>query len=165
MRREILTPILLLSLTLTFATVACTLPNQPIVIVTATPSPLPVTPSVTPRPVTATPVPTETPVPTATAAPNVALAQADSSLRNGDYDAAVAVYQSILSRPLLSVDPQLRANAAMGLGTGALREGKFADAVSSLDDFIQTHPTDIRLPQAYFLRGDAYLGLSQWSNA
>src|SRR5258708_5919138 len=164
-------PVLLFTLTLIFATLACTLPNQPIIVVTATPSPLPVTPSVTPRPVTATPVPTatpipsDTPVPSPTSAPNIALAQADSSLRNGDYDAAVAVYQSILGRPLLSVDPQLRANASLGLGTAALRTGKFADAVAALSDFIQTYPTDIRLPQAYFLRGDSYLGLSQWSNA
>src|SRR5579871_475772 len=159
MRRETHFPLLLFTLTLTLATVACTLPNQPIVVVTATPSPLPVTPSATPRPVTATPVPTDTPVPTPTAAPNVALAQADSSLRNGDYDAAVAVYQAILGRPLLSVDPQLRANASLGLGTAALRTGRFADAATALSDFIQTYPTEIRLAQAYFLRGDAYLGL------
>src|SRR5207244_1557848 len=45
------------------------------------------------------------------------------------------------------------------------REGKFADAVAALTDFIQTYPTDTRLAQSYFMRGDAYLALDQWDNA
>ena len=116
-------------------------------------------------PATAAPAGTITPLPTATRAPNVALAQADAALRNGDYDTAVQTYQAILTRPILSVEPKLRSNASLGLGTAALREGKFDDAVTALNDFIQTYPLDVRLPQAYFLRGDAYLGLSRWTDA
>ncbi|MEP7286599.1 MAG: tetratricopeptide repeat protein [Chloroflexota bacterium] len=154
--------VLLSALALACATIACTLPNQGVIVVTATASRIP---NATAVPVTASPVLTSTPAPTATSAPNVALAQADSALRNGDYDAAVTTYQSILSRPLLSVDPRLRSSASIGLGTAALREGKFADAVTALTDFIKTYPLDVRYSQAYFLRGDAYLGLAQWANA
>src|SRR4051812_4706235 len=162
--------LLFIVLALSSAVLACNLPNQNVIVVTATASLAPGQPSPTllitlaaaaptnpSAPTTPTPIPSATGVPTATAAPNVAIAEADSALRNGDYDAAVQIYRSILDRPLLSVDPKLRSNASLGLGTGALREGKFKDAVAALADLIQTYPTDIRLPQAYFLRGDAYL--------
>jgi soluble lytic murein transglycosylase len=169
MRQKFQMPFILLAVvTLALAILACALPGQGPIVVTATPSPsVLIIGSPTKSGSTAAPTmpPTKTPVPTATAAPNVALAQADSALRNGDYDAAVATYQSILSRPILSVDPILRANASLGLGTAALREGKFDDSVKALGDFIQTYPEDLRLPQAYFLRGDAELGLEQWTNA
>jgi soluble lytic murein transglycosylase len=152
-------------LAMVVAMLACSLPGQNVIVVTATPSQPPVTPSLTPIPATATSIPTATPIPTPTTAPNVAIGQANTSLHNGDYMTAVKVYQSILSQPVLSIDPRLRADASIGLGTAALREGKFADAVTALSDFIQTYPTDKRLAQAYFLRGDAYMGLEQWADA
>jgi soluble lytic murein transglycosylase len=167
-------PLLFLAGAALFASsIACTLTGQPNqIVVTATPSPAVFAPSptvtnnvtATSAP-TGTPVPTATPAPTATAAPNVALAQADAALRNGDYESAVTTYQSILQRPTNLVDPSLRSSASIGLGTAALREGKFDDAVIALSDFIQTYTSDSRLPQAYFLRGDAYLGISQWELA
>jgi soluble lytic murein transglycosylase len=134
-------------------------------IVTATPSFTP-----TAIPATATPIPptatyTPTPLPTATVVPKTAVDQANAALRNGDYASAVKVYRSVLDQPLLSVDPVLRASASFSAGNAALREGLFADAVTILSDFIQTYPADGRLPQAYFLRGDAYLGTSQWQPA
>ena len=169
MRLKFQLPVILLAvLALALAILACALPGQETIVVTATPSPsVSISGSPTSSGPTAVPTlaPTKTPIPTATAAPNVALAQADAALRAGDYDAAVATYQSILSRPILSVDPNLRANASLGLGTAALREGKFDDAVTALSDFIQTYPNELRLPQAYFLRGDAELGLNQWTDA
>jgi soluble lytic murein transglycosylase len=51
------------------------------------------------------------------------------------------------------------------LGQSALREGLFADAVSALTLLIETYPDSKRAALARFLRGDAYLGLSQWANA
>src|SRR5436190_18014 len=150
---------------LAITTLACTLPGRAVIVVTATPSVVAVTPSVTPIPATPTPIPTSTPLPTPTTAPNVAIAQANTALHNGDYDSAVTIYRSILDRPMLSVDPRLRADASIGLGTAALREGKFADAVTALTDFIQTYNGDVRLPQAYFLRGDSYMGLEEWATA
>ena len=142
-------------------TLACTLPGQNFLVLTATPKPT--LPPITSPPPTVTPSPS--PIPTATTAPNIAISQADAALRNGDYDSAVAIYRSILDQPILSVDPRLRADASIGNGTAALREGLFKDAVTALGDFIQTYPTDSRLAQAYFLRGDAYMGLAQWESA
>src|SRR5258708_5934724 len=152
------------------AVLACSLPGQGIIVVTATASPGPNAPT---RPFitalasgapTAAPA-TITPIPSPTPAANIAVAQADSALRNGDYDSAVTTYQSILARPLLSVDPKLRADASMGLGTADLRAGSFDDAVKALSDFITTYASDTRVPQAIFSRGDALLGLSRWNDA
>src|SRR5258708_39566088 len=76
------------------AVVACSLPGQAIIVVTATASPgpqAPTRPSITaiaPGAPTAPPA-TITPVPTVTPPANVAVAQADSALRNGDYDSSV----------------------------------------------------------------------------
>src|SRR5260221_12313915 len=116
------------------AVVAFPFRGQAFIVVPATASPgpqAPTRPFITanaPGAPTAPPA-TITPVPTATPAANVAVAQADSALRNGDYDSAVTTYQSILARPVLSVDPQLRADASLGLGTADLRAGSFDDAV------------------------------------
>ncbi len=65
----------------------------------------------------------------------------------------------------LFCDPQLRADASIGLGTADLRAGSFDDAVKALSDFITTYGSDNRVPQAYFSRGDALLGLSRWNDA
>jgi soluble lytic murein transglycosylase len=59
----------------------------------------------------------------------------------------------------------MSANAALGLGRAALREGLFTDAVEALTLFINQFAQDARIAQVYFLRGDAYLGLSQWADA
>jgi len=163
------------------AALACSLSGQEVVVVTATASPragaglVPTIPVITAisstnnsspaKVATAITPPTITPIPSATPAANVALGQADSSLRNGDYDSAVTTYQSVLARPALSVDPKLRADASIGLGTADLRAGNFADAVTALSDFITAYSSDSRVPQAYFSRGDALLGLSRWQDA
>ena len=160
--------IFLCGLSLGGTTLGCALTGQGVVVVTATPSPGPASPTASPTILvftTPTKPPTATVLPTATIAPNVAVAQAESALRDGDFDSAVNTYQSILSRPQLAVDPKLRTDAALGLGTALLREGKFTDAVPALTNFISTYPADIRLPEAYFLRGDALLGNSQWADA
>ncbi len=149
-------------LSLAVVSAACNLTPAPQIVVTVTPNG-PAAP--TPAPVTPTPVPLPTSIPTPTPAPNVAIAQADTSLHNGDYDSAVRTYQTILVQPVLAVDPRLRADAMIGLGTAALREGKFNDAVTALNDFIRAYPAEARIARAYFLRGDAYMGLSQWSTA
>ena len=158
--------LLLCLISLLLAALACTAPTiQQTIIVTATPSPPPThpfTPTATPFP---TITPTPTPLPTATVVPQTAVDQANAALNNGDYQTAVKTYKAILDQPITSVDPQLRSAASFGAGVAALREGLFADAVSTLSDFISTYPSDNHFGQAYFLRGDAYLGVSQWQNA
>ncbi len=164
MRRNAL---LLCTLILIGASLACAAPilQAPVIVVTATASPAPspsARPTSTPAP---TITPTPTPLPTATVVPQTAVDQAGIALNNGDYQSAVNTYKSILDQPVGSVNPKLRAAASFGAGAAALREGLFADAVAALTDFLTTYPSDARAAQAYFLRGDAYLGTSQWANA
>ncbi len=131
-------------------------PQQPVYI-TVTPEPSPVGPTPTP---TLTPTPTIPPTPTI--APEVLLQVADQYLTNGYYENAVSTYQTIVDG---SANPDVGVAASFGLGRAALREGLFADAVNALSNFIAQYPADARVVRAYFLRGDAYMGLSQWEPA
>jgi soluble lytic murein transglycosylase len=131
---------------------------EPIVI-TATPA-VP-----TPVPMTTTPPPSPTPAPTPTVVPNVALRAAEQHLLNGEYESAVYTFQTVISQPAEEVEADVRAAAAFGLGEAALREGLFGEAVNALTLFLAQYPADSRVPWAYFLRGDALLGQSQWQAA
>jgi soluble lytic murein transglycosylase len=148
------------------AALACNAPAMPgVQVVTATPSETPTSIPATPTAIPPTFTPTIPPTPTPTIVPKTGVESASLSLRNGDYASAVKVYRSVLDQPTLGVDPMLRASASFGAGVAALREGLFTDAVTLLSEFIQTYPNDQRAAQAYFLRGDAYLGTSQWQPA
>ncbi len=150
------------ALVIALAASACNFATQPDpIIVTATPSNAALL-----DPATATvPYVTPTPpfVPTPTLPPDVAFADAEQALHNGDYVAAVAYFDAVLAQP--DADPSLRAAARYGLGEAALREGLFAQAADALSRFILENPGDARLAHATFLRGDAYLGLSEWQLA
>lgn len=138
---------------------ACSLTSpqpQEVIYITATPEGT-ATPNLPP---TETPFPTDPPPPTI--APDIVLRAADNYLLNGHYESAVLAYQDLLKQE--SPDA-VGASAAFGLGQAALREGMFADAVSGLTIFIERYPQDSRYAQAYFLRGDAYLGLAEWAAA
>lgn len=147
---------------------ACSFPGQQVIVITATASPaptqtrIPVTPSPVP---TATMPPTATPLPTETVVPQTAVDKATAALRNGDYQTAADAYNAILAQPITAVDPHLRSGAEFGAGVAALRQGEFADAVTYLSGYIQDYPTDPNVAQAYFLRGDAYMGASEWQPA
>ncbi|MCA9905877.1 MAG: tetratricopeptide repeat protein, partial [Anaerolineae bacterium] len=104
------------------------------------------------------------PTPTATLAPDVLLLSADRKLLNGYYEAAVGEYEQVLAQGEYAPG-DARGAAAFGLARAALREGLFADAANALTIFIEQFPQDARVSQAYFLRGDAFLGLSRWENA
>ncbi|MCB9453366.1 MAG: tetratricopeptide repeat protein [Anaerolineaceae bacterium] len=119
--------------------------------VTAAPTALPTLP------------PTATIPPTPTIPPEVSLQIADRYLVNGYFENAVGAYQTLLEQPGVPAD--VSATAAFNLGRSALREGLFDNAVTALTDFVTRYPQDSRAAQAYFLRGDAYLGLSRWAEA
>ncbi|MCC6615454.1 MAG: tetratricopeptide repeat protein [Anaerolineae bacterium] len=104
------------------------------------------------------------PTPTATLAPDALLQSADRKLLNGYYEAAVDQYQLVLAQGEYAPADE-RATAALGLGRSALREGLFEEAANALTIFVDQFPQDSRVAQAYFLRGDAFLGLSRWDNA
>jgi soluble lytic murein transglycosylase len=94
--------------------------------------------------------------------PRQLLDDADQLLRDGYFEEAVAAYQAILAQV---TEPSLRGEAAFKLGQTALKEGLFTTAVEALSLLITEVPTDPNIAQGYFLRGDAYLGLSQWQAA
>ncbi|MBN1964501.1 MAG: tetratricopeptide repeat protein, partial [Anaerolineae bacterium] len=104
-----------------------------------------------------------TPLPTVM--PDAALQTAREYLHNGDYAHAVATFQSVLVQPPESYPADVRAASAYGLGEAALREGLFDQALTALTEFLAQFPADARVPWAYFLRGDALLGLGQWQAA
>lgn len=106
--------------------------------------------------------------PTATSAPTIApeilLQAADTQLLNGYFENAVFNYRAILDQGTAAPD-YLRAAAAFNLGQAALREGLFNDGVQALTTLLTQFPQDSRAAQAYFLRGDAYLGIGDWQAA
>ncbi len=133
--------------------------QSPVIVVTATPSnPALLTPATVPY---VTPTPHI--VPTPTLPPRQAFSDAERALHNGDYVTAVSYFDAVLMQP--DADPALRASATYGLGEAALREGLFDRAAEALSRFIAQYPDDPRLAHATFLRGDAYLGLSEWQLA
>ncbi|RPI95656.1 MAG: outer membrane protein assembly factor BamD, partial [Chloroflexi bacterium] len=144
------------------AALACNAAQDPKpIVVTATPSnealfnpSTPTLPYITPTPQI---------VPTATLPPQVAFQDAESALRNGDYETAVTFFEAVIVQT--DADPELRAGAMYGQGEAALREGLYSQAVEALTAFIDSFPEDTRRAHAMFLRGDAYLGLSEWTLA
>jgi soluble lytic murein transglycosylase len=102
--------------------------------------------------------------PTPTTPPDIALQLANRALLDGYYERAVSTFQIVLAQGD-TVAADIRAAAALGLGQAALREGLFSDAVNALTTLITLFPQDARAPQAYYMRADAYMGLSMWSEA
>ncbi|MBN1681100.1 MAG: tetratricopeptide repeat protein [Anaerolineae bacterium] len=145
---------------LILAVTACTLSTEPeTILVSATPStyeapPASTVPYVTPTPLT---------VPTPTTPPDIALADAQLALKNGDYVSAVLSFQAVIDQ--YDINPAMQTKAAFGLGEAALREGLYVQAIAALTQFITQHPDSDHIPHAYFMRGDAYVGLGQWTHA
>ncbi len=131
---------------------ACNLSEQPqIIYVTATSLPTTEAPTAAPT------IP-----PTPTVPPEMLLQTANQYLTNGYYENAVSAYQTVVAS---GAPPDISASAVYGMGRAALREGLFTDAVNALTNFINQYGTDPRVVQAHFLRGDAYMGLSNWAEA
>lgn len=140
---------------LIFVTATAPLPTpneEGIIVITATPNP------VTEPTATASFTPEPTPE------PDELLSEAQTALLQGYLETAIADYRAVLQQGD-AAGADLRAEAAFRLGQAAVREGLFGDALEALTLFINEFPGDGRLPQAYFLRGDANLGLSQWNEA
>jgi soluble lytic murein transglycosylase len=112
---------------------------------------------------TATPLPPTIP-PTPEIDPSVLLQLGDTYVTNGYLEDAIGVYQSLINQGD-AIAPEYRAVSAFRLGQVALRDGFFQQAVDALTLLITQFPDNSQTPQAYFLRGDAYLGLSQWQLA
>jgi len=107
---------------------------------------------------TAPPAPTPTPVLTAEEA-------LESGLRhqfNGDYDGAIAAYQSVLSS---QPDGPLAQDGLFHLGEVYLLNEDYAAAADALDQFRGRYPDDQRYHFATFLLATAYESLGFWDEA
>jgi soluble lytic murein transglycosylase len=131
------------------------------------PIPFLASPTATPLPPpTATPVepPTPAPLPTPTAILRLdeALEAGLTHQRNGDYEAAVAVYQAILST---QPDSPTAREALYHLGEAYLLDENYAAAMETLQQFRQRYPDDERYGLATFRLATAYEGLGWWDEA
>ena len=123
---------------------------------------------VTATPAAAQPQATNTdPPPPPSEAPNPdaerLLQRAENLLRDGYLDEALAAFRQLLSRGEAAAAD--RAQAALRLGQAALQAGDFQAARDEFDALIARFPDSGPAHQAYFLRGDAKLGLSRWQAA
>ncbi|NDJ75511.1 MAG: tetratricopeptide repeat protein [Chloroflexi bacterium] len=82
-------------------------------------------------------------------------------LQFGQYQAALESFQSASS----DSDPDVRASAAFNIARTYQRAGEYGTAVSALTSFVEGFPGDDRVPNAYFMRGDAYTQFGQWQAA
>ncbi len=103
------------------------------------------------------------PTPLPDVSPEVMLSVGNRYLLNGYYENAVTIYQDVLTMSNLPEDTH--ASALFNMGRAALRAGLFGTAVESFNTLIGTFPSDFRAHQSFFLRGDAYLGVSNWEAA
>ena len=131
-----------------------------IIYVTATP--MPVVAQVAP-----TDIPTDLPTippPTPTTEPLKLMQASDRLMLNGYLEDAAESYRKLLNYGD-SAAPADRAQAAFRLGQATLRAGYFQRALDAFTLLISEFPGHPQIAQAYFLRGDARLGLSQWAAA
>lgn len=91
-------------------------------------------------------------------------ASAEALARNGYLEAAADAYLGLLNAGANLVSDQ-RAAAIFRYGQIALRAGYFQQAADAFSLFIADYPNAAEVAQAYFLRGDARLGLSLWQPA
>lgn len=96
--------------------------------------------------------------------PAVLLQLGDNYTTNGYFEDAIGIYQSLINQGD-GIAPEYRAISVFRLGQVALRDGFFQQAVDALTLLITEYPEDAQVAQAFFLRGDAYLGLSLWQQA
>ena len=156
MARHVLPTIVGLALLVTSCSESISIPF----LASPTAAPLPtITPTLVESPVPA-PLPTPTPAPVLTA--DQALEAGLRHQRNGDYDAAIAAYQSVLtSQP----DSDMARDALYHLGEVYLLHDDYVAAADALDQFRQRYPEDERYLLATFRLATAYEGLGFWDEA
>lgn len=126
------------------------------------PTPLPTfVPTSSPGP-SATPVPLPTSTPLPTVEPVVRIETGDQALFFGDYDAARQQYQTAFDD---STDEALKAAALWGLGRTELADERYQQALEVLTTLTTTYPDSTYSARAYFLMGQAYYGLKQYTEA
>jgi soluble lytic murein transglycosylase len=129
-----------IAVSLLAVSIACNAPGGLAVGPTATPSLTPTS--------TATPSPTPTPTP----APSERLDKAERARFVGDWGTAIEDYKTVLGG---GAPPETLAMAEYGLGLTLVEAERYDQAILALTEFIDGHPDDILLGQAYFLRAES----------
>ncbi len=109
-------------------------------------------PTVTPAP----PLP-----PTPALSPSQAITQARKLAHDGYYEEAQRLFRVAAA----DADPAQALTAAAGYAVLAVREGGFEEALRVLTDVLERYPDAPQAAHAYFLRGEANLGLARWTSA
>jgi soluble lytic murein transglycosylase len=101
--------------------------------------------------------PTATPTPT----PEARVAIAAVAMRNGDYDTALAQYQAATT----ASDPQVAAEAMLGVGRVYLLQGKYYEAAHQLGWLIDTGASGEFRNMAFFYQAQSYTALESYGQA
>ena len=146
---------LLLSAIVLFVALACLLNNQ-IASLGVGPTPTPT--------VYIPPVPTFTPIPppTPTPVPAARIESGEHALTNGDWDAAAQEFEIARQQ---SISPDIQGAALLGLARTKLWSAKTDEAVTLLEQLIQSYPDSIYAAYAYFYLGQAYNTLQRFPDA
>lgn len=158
------------------ALTGCNLTTEPppvtYVVITATHTPsdtvaLSVTEAASPDADTIQPTPqpsaTSEPTPAPQINPAQALTDGRKRAHDGYYEEALTLFSQVVGAPESS--PEQVMSAAIGYAEVALREGGFESSLLILTDALTRYPDTMGASSAYFLRGEANLGLSRWTSA
>ncbi len=115
------------------------------------------TPSASPPP-SATPIPSITP----TAVPVIRVENGDRALFNGDFELALALFQSAYQD---SSDPAVRSAAKWGQVRTLFEDARYPESLTAAQNFVDEFPDSVFAPEAWFLQGMAYMQSSDYLQA
>ncbi len=135
-------------------TISCALPAMPFAAKDPTLTPTPLhTPTQTPSP-----IPTATPTPL----PAERVVLADQAIFVGDYQRAIQENQTALDA---ATDSATQAAAMYGIGRAHYLAGEQQAAIQALSTVTQNYTGSDILPDAYFILGESYFDLSNFTQA
>ncbi len=102
-----------------------------------------------------------TPTPTATPTPEARVILGEAAMRNGDYDTAMSEFQIGLT----SSDPEIAAEAQLGIGRIYLFQQDYTKAVQQLGWLINSGPDGDSRTKAFFFLAKSYEGLVTYIQA
>lgn len=113
---------------------------------------------------TAEPAPTEAPTPASVLSDAAQVLSegasgveaGDALLHDGYFDEARAAYLPLVAS---------NSRAAEGYAIAALQDGAFEEALAALTTYLNANPESAESARAYFLRGEANLGVARWTSA
>ncbi len=136
--------------------------SLPISLPFGSPTSTPIPTATSTRAESPSPTPPPPPTPTPVLPPDQALDSGLTHQRNGDYESAIAAYQSILAA---QPDSPLARDALYHLGEVYLLNEDFVAVADALVQFRQGYPDDERYHFATFRLGTAYEALGFWDEA